>query len=377
MDNPIPFTMQQLFPVFLILLFGASLQAQSNPFHTLNMPVASTPVTETQKVGVTYITIDYHSPVLQGRDVWNDERVVPKNGDPYPWRAGANMNTTMAFSTDVLINGEPLPAGKYGFHIIPKGDNQYTLLFAHANHQWGSYYLDIARDVTLQVSVAGRECPLSENLDYEFEHREEGQVDIALHWGTKSIPFTVSVDLNETVVSSLRQELRGVNTYHWQAWNDAARWCYEHDTNLEEALEWVNHSINGGFGGFAADKNASNLMTKILIADKLGREAVYDETIREMVELDIHPGEANSVSQYLLRIGKLDEAIELLTNTLAENEEAWYLYLNRATAYYGQKNQQKMKADLAKAKETVPDNYRQMLESFEKRLLDGSYKLGS
>ncbi len=341
------------------------------------MPVASKPVTETQKVGVTYITIDYHSPVLQGRDVWNDVRVIPQNGDPYPWRAGANMNTTIAFSTDVLINGEPLPAGKYGFHMIPKGDNQFTLLFAHANHQWGSYYLDVERDVTLQVPVTGRECPLSENLDYEFEHRQEGQVDIALHWGTKSIPFTVSVNLNETVVNSLRQELLGVNTYHWQAWNDAARWCYEHDTNLEEALEWVNHSINGGYGGFAADKNAGNLMTKILIADKLGREAVYDETIREMVELDIDPGEANSVSQYLLRIGKLDEAIELLTNTLAENEEAWFLYLNRATAYYGQKNQQKMKADLAKARETVPDNYRQMLESFEKRLLDGSYKLGS
>jgi hypothetical protein len=32
-----------------------------------------------------------------------------------PWRAGANENTTIEFSTDVKIEGQPLPAGKYGF----------------------------------------------------------------------------------------------------------------------------------------------------------------------------------------------------------------------------------------------------------------------
>lgn len=34
-----------------------------------------------------------------------------------PWRAGANESTTIDFSTDVLIEGKALPAGKYGFFI--------------------------------------------------------------------------------------------------------------------------------------------------------------------------------------------------------------------------------------------------------------------
>ena len=362
-------------PFFLFMLFGANLSAQSNAFHSLNMPVSSPPVLEKQKIGITYITIDYHSPVLRGRDVWHDERVVPMNGAPFPWRAGANLNTTIEFSTDVMINGNPLPSGKYGFHIIPTSENNFTLLFAHANHQWGSYYVDVEKDITLQVPVQGQTCPNSENLDYEFENRKEDQVDIALHWGTKSIPFTVSVDLNKTVVSSLRHELRGINTYRWEAWNDAATWCLRHDTNLEEALEWANHSINGGYGGFAANKNPSNMRTKALLEEKLGMKDDYNKTIQEMVKLDHSPDQADYTSQYFMKIGRLDEALVLLDRSLKKHPETWYLYLDRATVHYGKKNTKQMNTDISKAKELVPERYREYLLKFEKGLLNKTYKL--
>ena len=104
---------------------------------------------------------------------------------------------------------------------------------------------------------------------------------IGLEWEKRRIPFKVEVDLNTTTVESFRSELRGINTYHWQAWNDAALWCLNHNTNLEEALQWANRSINGGYGGFAADKNVTNISTKIRLLKKLDKPEELQNTIND------------------------------------------------------------------------------------------------
>ena len=365
--------MKSLFLIISITCFSFFATAQSNPFHTLNMPSTSPHVIESQKLGVTKITLDYHSPTLRCREVWKE--VIPMNGDPIPWRAGANMNTTIEFSTDVMINDQVLAKGKYGFHIIPGSNGQHTLLFAHANNQWGSYYLDLDKDISLKVEVEDIACAKSENLDYEFLNRTENSVDVALQWDERSIPFTVSVDLNKTVVESLRSELRGLNTYHWQAWNDAANWCYNQDTNLEEAWEWAKHSINGGYGGFAADKNVTNLLTKARLEVKLGKTEELLKTSKELMEIDKTQGDANAISIFYLRSGGYDRALEILDVSLEQYPEAWFLYLNQSIAYYYKKDNTAMKASMAKAQELVPDNFKSRLTSIEKQLSDGTYKI--
>ena len=90
--------MRRLLVVLLTVFLSYNLAAQ---FHTLNMPQGSPRVQETQRLGITEITLDYGSPALRNRDVWKD--VVPQGGDPIPWRAGANMATTIEFSTDVIL----------------------------------------------------------------------------------------------------------------------------------------------------------------------------------------------------------------------------------------------------------------------------------
>jgi len=72
------------------------------------------------------ITIEYGRPGVKGRKIWGE--LVPyglapgtkySENKPYPWRAGANETTTIELNKDVLIEGKPLPAGKYGIHMIP------------------------------------------------------------------------------------------------------------------------------------------------------------------------------------------------------------------------------------------------------------------
>ena len=152
----------------------------------------------------------------------------------------------------------------------------------------------------MSVDVTATTCEKTEQLNYEFFDRTEDSVTIGLEWDTRQLPFTVKVDLNQTVVASFRDELRGINTYRWQAWNDAAYWCWRHDTNLEEALTWADRSINGGLNGFAANGNLENFLTKARILKKLGRDDEYRQTLNTALELNSSANEYNDFIYYLV-----------------------------------------------------------------------------
>jgi len=79
------------------------------------------------------ITVDYSAPSVKGRTVWGD--LVPYNK---VWRAGANENTTISFDKDATIKGHKVPAGKYGFFIIPSEEGEWVAVFSKKNDAWGS-----------------------------------------------------------------------------------------------------------------------------------------------------------------------------------------------------------------------------------------------
>ena len=359
-----------LFTIVFLLIFSTA-NAQ---FHTLKIPRSSNRVIETQRIGITDITINYGSPSINNRDVWNDTRVIPQNGNPIPWRAGANMNTTIKFSTDVLIEGQVVKAGVYGFHIIPKGD-VFTLLFAHNNNQWGSYYLDMEKDITLQVDVKPTECPFSEKLDYEFLNWTEDSVTIGLEWADKRIPFVVSVDLNTTVVESFRHELRGVNTYHWQAWNDAANWCLNHNTNLEEALEWTERSINGGFHGFAANKNFTNLATKFKILKKLNKTEECAKALTELEKEEYNGNQAFQFGRDLLNEKDYDLALNFSTQANKKHPDSWFLIINEGLAKYFLGNTEDAIEDIKTSIPLAPKQYHERFNIVIEEMKVGTYQI--
>ncbi|WP_299229243.1 DUF2911 domain-containing protein [uncultured Psychroserpens sp.] len=330
-------------------------------FHTLKIPQRSNQVIESQRLAVTDITINYSSPSVNNRDVWNDTNVIPQSGNPIPWRAGANMNTTIAFNTNVKIEGKTLEAGTYGLHVIPKGDT-YTLLFAHNSNQWGSYYLDIEKDVSLSIDVKAEPCAFSEKMDFEFLDWTKNSVKIGLEWAEKRIPFNVSIDLNETVLASFRDELRGINTYHWQAWDDAANWCLNQNTNLEEALEWANRSINGGYNGFASNENFTNTSTKLKLLKKLNRTEEANKTVQRLALLDYKDYEAYDLSRYFLENESFVEAKAIATAANKKHPKVWFLLLNESIADYFLGNSQQAIKSINKFKSLVPEGYQSRIE---------------
>ena len=152
-----------------------------------------------QRIGVdTDITIEYSRPGVKGRNVWGD--LVPygmspgnkySKGNPYPWRAGANENTTIEFTSDVLIEGEKLAAGKYGVHMIPS-EKEWIIIFSKRNSDWGSYSYDPAEDA-LRVNVEPEKAPYQEWLLFNFDGLEASSATAYLNWYKLKVPFKISL----------------------------------------------------------------------------------------------------------------------------------------------------------------------------------------
>ena len=156
-----------------------------------------------------------------------------------PWRAGANENTVLQFSTDVKIEGQTLPAGSYGF-FVAYDPAECTLIFSKNYTSWGHFYYD-AKEDALRVKVKPVALDKSvEWLKYEFMNETENSATISLQWEKLSISFKLEVDYVKEQIASFQRELRTEKGFIWQSWDQAAQWCVQRNTNLEQALQWAD-----------------------------------------------------------------------------------------------------------------------------------------
>ena len=251
-----------------------------------------------EKVGLTDISIQYDRPGVKGREgkVWGE--LVPVGfTDPgfgssksAPWRAGANENTVFEFSTDVKIEGQALPAGRYGF-FIAYDPAECTLIFSKNSTSWGHFFYNPAEDV-LRVKVKPVALDRSvEWMKYEFMNQTENGATVSLQWEKLAIPFRVEVDYIKEQLASFHRELRTEKGFIWQSWNQAAQWCIQRNVNLEEALLWSDSATSTNFGG---DRSFTAWSTKAQVLQKLGRNADAAAIMQKALPL----GSMNEVHMY-------------------------------------------------------------------------------
>lgn len=168
-----------LFTAITALLFssGATL-AQGN-----KKAPASPPATASAKVtsGAT-ITINYSQPSVKGRTIGKDLEPLPGK----VWRTGANEATVFETDKDIKVEGQALPAGKYGLFTIA-GDDEWTIIFNKTWNQWGAFKYDESKDA-LRVKVKPVKAPaFAEKFMVNID--ESGKV--SLLWGDTETDFTV------------------------------------------------------------------------------------------------------------------------------------------------------------------------------------------
>jgi hypothetical protein len=163
---------------------------------TMRRADASPGASVSEIIGVNnLVTINYHRPGIKGREVWKPEdpharnAIIPFDGQPNPWRAGANENTTICFQEDVKIDGKELAAGTYGLFLIPTSGDDWTFVFSKKSENWGLTY--DKDDDALRVPVKPQEAPSKEWLQFSFDDLEAGAATAYLHWGTKKVGFKI------------------------------------------------------------------------------------------------------------------------------------------------------------------------------------------
>jgi tetratricopeptide (TPR) repeat protein len=267
-----------------------------------------------ERIGITDVTIHYDRPGVKGREgkIWGE--LVHKgfidqgfgNSKSAPWRAGSNENTTIEFTSDVKINGQALPAGRYGF-FIAFDPNESILIFSKNSTSWGSYFYDDKEDA-LRVPV--KPVPLDKSVEwlkYEFSDETANSAVVSLQWEKLSIPFKIETDYVKNQIESFRRELRNKEGFMWESWNQAAQWCLQNNTNLDQALAWADSATGTSFGG---EKSFGAWSTKAQILEKLNRGAEADAIMKKSLAF----AGMNEVHQYgrqLIQQKKSKEALEV------------------------------------------------------------------
>ncbi|WP_298310288.1 DUF2911 domain-containing protein [uncultured Aquimarina sp.] len=146
------------------------------------------PHTETMAmIGDAHIHIDYSSPGVRGRIIFGG--LV---GYDQVWQAGAHMATWIETNKDLIINGETLPKGKYGFFTIPsKGD--WTIMINKNWEQHGKDEYDEKDDaIRFKVTPTLSE-EITEHLEYKVNKIDDKSGTISMAWEKVKLEFPFAI----------------------------------------------------------------------------------------------------------------------------------------------------------------------------------------
>jgi len=339
----------------LLLAANVSAQFKNGAQATeLAIPTISQHAVVTQRIGLTDVTINYHAPLVGGRKIWGTAAV------PYDkvWRAGANQNTTIAFSEDVSIEGKPLAAGTYGLHIIPTAD-QWTIIFSKNSTSWGSFSYDEKEDA-LRVQVKPHDAEFRESLAYTFDDVKPDSALGTLRWEKLAVPFRVSTDVKAVTFRSIKNQLRSTGGFTWIGFDEAANWCLDNNYELEQALKWEDTSIQN-------EDRFENNLNKSEILSALGKKQEAEASKKKALEV------ASGLQLHVYGRGlqirdKQDEGFAIFQINIQKRPNEWYTHgeLSRIASAKGDFGTALKEMKLAQA--SAPDATKQQIQGLIARL---------
>lgn len=161
--------------LFFTFFLFSSLQAQEKR--------ASPLIMLEEQIENTTIKLTYGQPSMKDREIFG--KLVPYG---QVWRTGANEATIIEFSTDVLLNGQKVLAGKYALFSIP-GEENWTIILNSIWNQWGAYTYDQEKDV-IRFEVETKN--LKRSIE-KFTIKLDKNQYLGLCWSTIKVDFKIEV----------------------------------------------------------------------------------------------------------------------------------------------------------------------------------------
>jgi hypothetical protein len=218
-----------------ILVTGALLLAFMVSSAQIKTPQASPSAAIEQAVGLTNVKIEYSRPSAKGRSVYGE--LVPFGK---LWRTGANGNTIITFSEDVVISGKTLPKGQYALYTLPKADS-WDIIFYTDTNNWGLPEKWDDKKEALRATVKPEFLSRNvetftigvNNLDNDY-----GYLEIA--WEKTMVALKFEVPTKQTALKSIETALAGPTSTDYFA---AAQYYYQSGGDQNKALTWINAAV--------------------------------------------------------------------------------------------------------------------------------------
>ena len=201
----------------------------------LKTPQASPKATVFQTVGLTDVEIVYCRPAARGRAVFGN--LVPFGKI---WRTGANENTTISFSEDVVIDGKTLPKGKYALYTIPKIENWEVIFYSNTNN-WGNPEIWNEANVVLRTTVKEEALPKPvETFTIGINNLTVDSATLDMAWENSSVSMKFEVPTQKLTLANIEKVLAGPTSADYFS---AAQYIYQTNGDNAKALAYMNKSM--------------------------------------------------------------------------------------------------------------------------------------
>ncbi|WP_338407539.1 DUF2911 domain-containing protein [uncultured Flavobacterium sp.] len=221
--------MKKLIFILAMIIANYAIEAQ------IKTPQLSPKETLTQVVGLTDVEINYSRPGARGR-------AVIGNLVPYGklWRTGANENSTISFSDDVIIDGKTLAKGKYAIFTTPKADN-WEIVFYSKTDNWGN------PPNWDEANVALRTNAIPEMIDRKIENFTIGIASIdtnfaylELSWENTLVAIKFEVPTHKNTMASIDKTLAGPGAGDYFS---SAQYLFQSNGDIVKARTYVDKAL--------------------------------------------------------------------------------------------------------------------------------------
>lgn len=188
-----------------------------------------------QKVGLTDVSVQYSRPSMKGRTIFGD--LVPYGK---LWRTGANQNTMVTFSTDVMVGDSTLKAGSYAIFSKPNKDNWEVIFYSDTNN-WGTPQKWDDSKVAAKVNAKVYDIPMDiETFTVSFDDLTNDSAVLGIMWEKIYVAVKFDVPTDKAVTTAINKVMNGPSADDYYA---AARYYLESGKDINKAVVWMDKAI--------------------------------------------------------------------------------------------------------------------------------------
>jgi hypothetical protein len=220
-----------------------------------------------QTVGLTDVEVVYSRPGARGRAVFGN--LVPFGK---LWRTGANENTIISFSDDVVIDGKTLKKGKYALYTVPRIES-WEVIFYTTTDNWGLPVNWNEANVALKTTVKEDALPTPvESFTIGINGLDLNYAYLEMAWENSHVALKFEVPTQKIAKESIQKTLSGPT---WNDYFNAAQYIFQSNGNIAEARTYVDKALE-----MSEDKPFYVSRLKSLIQAKQGDKSGAIETAK-------------------------------------------------------------------------------------------------